>query len=93
MTRYTYQRLSSQETIRIIRLQPAEARSDIRIVLRAYPVSAVPEFEAISYVWGTGIRDHTIQCDGADLALVVYEVVGRSGGNLRKKVDFALREP
>lgn len=69
MTGYAYRRLSSQKMIRIIGLQPSEARPDIHITLRAYPVSAAPEFDAISYVWGTGVRDHTIQCDGADLAV------------------------
>lgn len=34
-----------------------------------------PEFEALSYVWGTGVCDQTIQCEGTDLA-VTSNVLG-----------------
>ncbi|KAK8014166.1 HET domain protein [Apiospora arundinis] len=62
MVDYVYQALSAQDTIRIIGLQPSEESSNIRITLRDYPVSSSPEFEALSYVWGTGVRDHVIEC-------------------------------
>ncbi|KAK6846093.1 hypothetical protein PG987_001281 [Apiospora arundinis] len=69
MADYVYQALSARDTIRIIGLQPSEESSNIRITLRDYPVSSSPEFEALSYVWGTGVRDHVIECEGWGLAV------------------------
>lgn len=69
---YKYQTLPSTKHIRRLVLEPGEGKArlvgsletvDIRDAWYSYP------FEAISYVWGSNIKDHVITIDGKALPI------------------------
>lgn len=65
---YTYDRLPRGETFRYLILEPREDQEVLRCSLRTTTI-ADADYEAISYVWGTEIRDHEIICDGHKLKI------------------------
>lgn len=60
---YTYAPLPRGEAFRFLVLEPGEQQDVLRCSLRTSTI-ADADYEAISYVWGTEIRDHNITCDG-----------------------------
>ncbi|KUI73226.1 Heterokaryon incompatibility protein 6, OR allele [Cytospora mali] len=64
---YKYDRLSNPEEIRCLRLEPGQGDEPLSCTLKAYRLDEDPQYEAISYVWGTSNRSHEIQCDGLPL--------------------------
>jgi hypothetical protein len=60
---YTYGALPRGETFRYLILEPGEQHDVLRCSLRTSTIVDA-DYEAISYVWGTEVRDHDIICDG-----------------------------
>ncbi|KAK3897247.1 HET-domain-containing protein [Staphylotrichum tortipilum] len=56
--------LSSRE-IRLLRILPG--RKEIRCTLTTHPLSAKPQYDALSYAWGPDRKPHAIICDGRRL--------------------------
>jgi hypothetical protein len=66
---YVYEPLS-QNSIRILRLQPGEPNQPLQIVLSAHQLVNAPVYQALSYTWG-GKIDHWIECGG--FALIIQQ--------------------
>jgi hypothetical protein len=60
---YEYKRLPRGETFRYLILEPGGPQDVLRCSLRTSTIVGA-DYEAISYVWGTEVRDHDIICDG-----------------------------
>jgi hypothetical protein len=65
---YKYDELPQDDTIRYLTLYPGSGNDPLRCSLHTAPMSET-EFEALSYVWGSDVRDREIICDGMTLAL------------------------
>lgn len=62
--RYQYRALQSQTEIRCLTLSAGTASDPLTCDIQHHNLSDNPSFEAISYVWGSLIRDQTITCNG-----------------------------
>jgi hypothetical protein len=65
--KFHHKRLSSERAIRILTLHPSLTfKSSLIVTLKEVLLDAVPEsgYEALSYVWGSPMGRHPIQCDG-----------------------------
>jgi hypothetical protein len=59
---YQYVKLPKGDTFRFLTLQPGVGNEPIRCNLHTAKLAG-SQFEAISYVWGTPVRDQEILCD------------------------------
>lgn len=66
---YTYEELPHDDSIRYLVLQPGEGDAPLECSLHVSQLDAMPFFEAISYVWGTPIREHDIKCHNRTLKI------------------------
>lgn len=64
MSQYTYQPLAYDDSIRILILEPGERQEPIQCSLVPVRLSEKPEYDAISYVWGTDEPSQEIFIDG-----------------------------
>lgn len=65
---YQYQPLSSNSHIRVLVLEPGQRHSPLKGRLETFDLIAEEcPFDAISYVWGSNVKDHTIAIDGGAL--------------------------
>ena len=64
MSQYTYQPLAYDDSVRILILEPGERQETMQCSLVPVRLSEKPEYEAISYVWGTDEPSHVIFIDG-----------------------------
>ena len=64
MSQYTYQPLAYDDSIRILILEPGERQELIQCSLVPVRLSENPEYDAISYVWGTDEPSQEIFIDG-----------------------------
>ena len=61
MLLYKHARLNSEKReIRLIELKRRLPATDISCTLTQFPLNEAPPYEAISYTWGSGIKDHLI---------------------------------
>ncbi|KAJ8112467.1 hypothetical protein OPT61_g5173 [Boeremia exigua] len=65
---YQYDTLPQGEFFRYLLLQPGPDHARLKCSLHTAHLRDT-EYEAISYVWGTEIRDHDILCDGRKLKI------------------------
>jgi hypothetical protein len=65
---YEYDELPQDDTIRYLTLHAGSGNDPLRCSLHTAPMPKT-EFEALSYVWGSDVRDQQIICDGRTLAL------------------------
>jgi hypothetical protein len=65
---YEYDELPQSDVIRYLTLHPGAGNDPLQCSLHTAPM-ADTSFEAVSYVWGSDVRDQQIQCDGRTLAL------------------------
>jgi hypothetical protein len=61
---YQYQPIKSPDQLRMLQLFPGEGDEPIQIKLSYRPLSSLPQCEALSYEWGSPIRDCEIFCEG-----------------------------
>lgn len=62
-TKYHYERLKDTDSIRLLRLLPAESsREDISISLANARLDQAPDYEALSYTWATADGDASLSC-------------------------------
>lgn len=60
---YPYEKLPSGDTFRYLSLQPGAGDEPLVSSLHTANIFDTA-YDAVSYVWGTSIKDHTILCDG-----------------------------
>ena len=60
---HTYQPLSSENTIRILRLEPGGYNDPICCTLIEVKLDEQPRYEAISYAWGSESHERPLKCD------------------------------
>ena len=60
---YTYTPLPQGEAFRYLVLEPGGPKDALHCSIRTSKITDA-DYEAISYVWGTEVRDHDIICDG-----------------------------
>jgi hypothetical protein len=61
-----YDPLLEADSIRLLELLPGKENDPIEIQLHVRNLGAIPEYEAISYVWGDENLGVSITCDGSD---------------------------
>jgi hypothetical protein len=68
MTSYPYDTLPHGDVFRYLILQPGIGNDPLVCNLR---IAAIADtgYDAVSYVWGTSVRDQHIECDGHDLLI------------------------
>jgi hypothetical protein len=67
MSKYIYQSLRHDDSIRVLVLEPAGRDDDpIRCRLEEKRLSENPQYEAVSYAWGEPEPTHPIFIDGAE---------------------------
>jgi len=64
MSQYTYKSLAYDDSIRILILEPSKRQEPIQCSLVPVRLSEKPEYDALSYVWGTDEPSHEIFIDG-----------------------------
>ncbi|KAH6622235.1 heterokaryon incompatibility protein-domain-containing protein [Boeremia exigua] len=65
---YQYDTIPPGEFFRYLLLQPGSGTEPLKCSLHTTLV-ADTDYEAISYVWGTEVRDHVVSCDGRKLSI------------------------
>ncbi|PMD65593.1 uncharacterized protein K444DRAFT_659783 [Hyaloscypha bicolor E] len=60
---YRYQPLQGQDAIRMVELLPGIPGDPIRVALHHRTLSDLPTSSAVSYEWGSNVREHVIFCD------------------------------
>ena len=63
VARYIYEKLPSNNHIRLLELQPGEQSTAIKCHLFIVPLGHLPSYEAISYVWGDNNIKVDVICD------------------------------
>ena len=66
---YCYSPLESPSSIRLLEIKPGESFQPIECRLFERNTNSLPEYEAISYVWGNDELSKEICCDGKSLRL------------------------
>lgn len=61
---YVYKPLPSGGFVRYLILQPGKDHEPLHCNLHTISLGEIPEFEAISYVWGNPKRNHIVYCEG-----------------------------
>ncbi|KAK5997802.1 Heterokaryon incompatibility 6-like protein [Cladobotryum mycophilum] len=76
---FQYLPLRDDQSIRILTLEPGSGANPLVGSLGTEQLGSRPEYEAISYVWGTGGRHSELVCDGAALPLTqsIYDALCR----------------
>jgi len=78
---YTYKSLTSSQDIRLLHLLPGTGR--IRCQLVTVSLWGFPEYDALSYTWGTDPASHEIELDGC--RILVGGNLYAALGNLRQR--------
>ncbi|KAF4334894.1 heterokaryon incompatibility 6 OR allele [Fusarium beomiforme] len=61
---FKYAEQLDKESFRIFTLKPGSKSDDLLGSLQTYPLGAAPEYEALSYVWGSPDRRKSMVCNG-----------------------------
>jgi hypothetical protein len=59
---YTYDPLPEGRFIRYLALAPGEGDDALRCSIHTTSLDTAPSYEAISYVWGSNVKDHQVLC-------------------------------
>ncbi|KAI0442937.1 heterokaryon incompatibility protein-domain-containing protein [Xylaria telfairii] len=68
-TAYEYTAIVAPQTIRLMHLHPGSETDPIHISLVVTALDSVPDFESISYCWGSEQGKRQVTCDGASLSI------------------------
>lgn len=66
---YLYEPLVNATSIRLLTLCPGNTLDEIKCDLKTVSLADKPEYEALSYVWGSTKRDYTLTCDRRSLKI------------------------
>ncbi|CAG9994502.1 unnamed protein product [Clonostachys byssicola] len=66
---YKYTAIAAPKTIRLIRISPGIETDPVRFSLETSPLESAPDYEAISYCWGTDQDQHQVECNGKPLSM------------------------
>lgn len=66
---YHYRPLTGITSIRVLHLEPGTVASDISCRLSHIDIGEEPDYEALSYVWGTPALTYSMLCEGKQLAI------------------------
>jgi hypothetical protein len=86
--KYKHKRFSDEDSIRLLQLQPGVFNEDVKITLIEAPLSKLPKYEALSYVWGSPTPDTAISCH--ELELLVTENCVLAMRRLRRRFTTRL---
>ncbi|KAI1119815.1 heterokaryon incompatibility protein-domain-containing protein [Nemania abortiva] len=64
---YEYKAIAAPRTIRLMHLQPGTETDPIHLSLVTTTLDSAPDFEAISYCWGSSQEERQVTCNGATL--------------------------
>lgn len=64
-----YHTLPTQKHLRLLSLQPLSSGHDISVLIETTEIDSLPEYEALSYVWGDVNDIHEIICNGSLLTV------------------------
>jgi hypothetical protein len=80
-TPYTYKPLKADREIRLLRISRRFPLTHIRITLLQVPLSELPAYQCISYVWGDAAKTKSIFIDEHELPVSqkVYEIFNEEG--------------
>ncbi|KAI0188581.1 heterokaryon incompatibility protein-domain-containing protein [Xylaria flabelliformis] len=68
-TTYVYTAIVTPRTIRLMQLHPGSETDPIYLSLVTTALDSVPDFESISYCWGSEKDKRQVICDGASLSI------------------------
>ncbi|TRX93544.1 hypothetical protein FHL15_005516 [Xylaria flabelliformis] len=68
-TTYAYTAIVTPRTIRLMQLHPGNETDPIHLSLVTTALDSVPDFESISYCWGSEQDKCQVICDGANLSI------------------------
>ncbi|KAI1359683.1 heterokaryon incompatibility protein-domain-containing protein [Xylaria arbuscula] len=68
-TTYGYVAIGSPRTIRLVHIYPGVGADPVRLSLVTTSLDAAPDFEAISYCWGTAQEQRQVTCNDATLSI------------------------
>lgn len=71
MAQYQYKPLSLKDEIRCLALDPGIDSDPLKCSLVHRSLSVGPEYEALSYVWGSSTKNHTIDCEGRPMSITM----------------------
>jgi len=59
---YKYEALPNSRSFRLLTLKPGTDKDEIKCELKVLAMEEAPHYEALSYVWGSSERTHTMIC-------------------------------
>ena len=69
MSNSLYCRLPTRRHIRLLSLLPLASGPELSVSIDSHMIDSVPQYEALSYVWGEAHRSILIRCNGTSLAV------------------------
>ncbi|KAI0460291.1 heterokaryon incompatibility protein-domain-containing protein [Xylaria acuta] len=75
-TIYKYTAIAAPRTIRLMHLHPGSETDPIHVSLVTTALDSVPDFESISYCWGSEQDKRQVTCDGARLSITTSLFTG-----------------
>ncbi|CZR65731.1 uncharacterized protein PAC_15631 [Phialocephala subalpina] len=60
---YKYEALANPQSFRLLTLEPGYETDHIKCEITVLAMAEAPQYEALSYVWGSSERTHTITCN------------------------------
>jgi heterokaryon incompatibility protein (HET) len=88
---YTYDMLNSEDMNRLLVFKPGYKDSKIRCDLITSRISEAPDYEALSYVWGSSVKPGIVWCNGKILKVTsnLYAALRTVRHRLRQRVMWA----
>jgi hypothetical protein len=79
------------DSFRLLVIEPAKKGEPVRCCLELHRLSESPTYEAISYAWGDGLREHTIFIDDTTFSIGqnLYDALQRFRHERRPRVLWA----
>jgi hypothetical protein len=76
---YVYEPLVGPSKIRLLTLAPGQSQDAIHCALDTVELDSSPDYEAISYCWGSSLSEQTIVCNGGSLSITknLYDALYR----------------
>jgi hypothetical protein len=89
---YSYRPILHEDEIRVLVLCHGEPGSPIVTKLAHIRLSILPQYEALSYTWGSSTKEHTIEVDGAPIKIteslfIALQNLRHTGRFLRRRRD------
>ena len=77
---YVYEPLPAGHFIRLIELHPGNLESPIVVTCKIFKLEEVPDYDALSYVWGNPANKGLITCNGQPFIITATLLLVFSSG-------------